>query len=433
MNYLPKILKSNFVLSLVFFCFSNLLFSQLSFVLSGTLCSGNALILSANTSSFPATTFTWSSAPSGPVFTSTSSSNAQVLFPTAGLYTITLGGSAGNVSAYTSNTILILPTPVLTVSASDATICSGQIATLIAVGASSYTWDPLPGLVVAYAGTAYVAPSVTTVYSVSGSNSSGCSSGTTYTITYVPFPNLTLAATNTSICSGYDATLTAFGAANYTWTGTTFSGTSNQVTLAVTAGTYSLIGSNGGGCVDSTFITIGLFPPLSLSISLSRDRVCKDDGDSLVPVTLSGSGAVTYVWQPYNPAYMTYSLGSSTAVTPSATTCYTLTGTNAICTGTTTTCINVGTCAALQENKTEELFSFYPNPIQERLNVVFNSQEVFTIELADFAGKLIVKQTFDAQPGNLYTINMGELSAGLYFLRVVRIGKIIQSIKLIRE
>jgi hypothetical protein len=58
-------------------------------------------------------------------------------------------------------------------------------------------------------------------------------------------------------------------------------------------------------------------------------------------VKLNASGAASYVWSPYNPLNMTYSLGPNTDVRPSATTIYTVVGSTAICANSKTISITV--------------------------------------------------------------------------------------------
>jgi hypothetical protein len=77
-------------------------------------------------------------------------------------------------SAVKTITVSVTPLPVLSFSASN-TICTGQTVTLSVSGASSYSWSN------GNTGTAItVSPSVTTIYSVTGTTN-GCSSSSILT------------------------------------------------------------------------------------------------------------------------------------------------------------------------------------------------------------------------------------------------------------
>jgi gliding motility-associated-like protein len=89
-------------------------------------------------------------------------------YANAGNFTITLNISQYGCSNSTSQNIVILPTPLVAI-LSDQTICNGDTVMLIATGASSYIWNNGLGI----SDTIFVTPSVSTYYTVTGSNA-GC-------------------------------------------------------------------------------------------------------------------------------------------------------------------------------------------------------------------------------------------------------------------
>ncbi len=98
----------------------------------------------------------------------------------------------------------------------------------------------------------------------------------------------------------------------------------------VQAGTYTCTITDAGSCITTATITLTQPPAVSVAI-LARDSItCKGVAD-----TLLGSGASAYSWAP--AAGLNASTGEHVYATPSATTTYTLTGTNtAGCLGTNT-------------------------------------------------------------------------------------------------
>ncbi|MDP3143820.1 MAG: hypothetical protein Q8N66_00335, partial [Bacteroidota bacterium] len=109
-------------------------------------------------------------------------------------------------------TINVTISPTVIASASNNTICSGSSTTLTASGATTYTWNPgaLTGANIT------VTPTITTTYSVTGSNGF-CTDTKTVTIIVNPNPTITAVTSPTNICSGSSATLTSSGATSYTW------------------------------------------------------------------------------------------------------------------------------------------------------------------------------------------------------------------------
>jgi hypothetical protein len=133
---------------------------------------------------------------------------------------------------------------------SSSIICKGQSATLIASGASSYTWQP--SSVVNSSTT--VTPLTTSLYTVVATNTAGCISTRTISITVKPTP--TIAVSSGTICKGQSFTITPSGASTYT-----YSSGSSVVSPTLTT-TYSVTGTNTLGCVSTspTTLTVFVFP-----------------------------------------------------------------------------------------------------------------------------------------------------------------------------
>jgi hypothetical protein len=102
-------------------------------------------------------------------------------------------------------------------------------------------------------------PTVTTTYTINGSNGPGCSGTTTVTVTVNPLPEVT--AASATVCTGDSAVLTASGAATYTWTPATglsaTTGSSVVANPSVTT-TYYITGTDAQGCssIDTDVVTV---------------------------------------------------------------------------------------------------------------------------------------------------------------------------------
>src|SRR5258706_5380955 len=126
-------------------------------------------------------------------------------------YRCVVFNSCGSIAS--NSCLLTILSPNVTISASPSSvICAGASTTLTASGASTYRWNT--GATTA---SITVSPATTTPYTVTGTNSIGCSKTASITVTVNPLPNVTATASPASICVGTSSTLTASGATTYQW------------------------------------------------------------------------------------------------------------------------------------------------------------------------------------------------------------------------
>lgn len=213
--------------------------------------------------------------------------------------------------------------PIMSVIPTSNSICSGSSVTLSGSGASTYTW--LPSNVTT--STLVVTPTITTVYTLQGSNAS-CPSFTSVAITVTTSPALNINASSTALCFGASATLTANGASNYTWQPSNAT-TASVIVNPTVSTTYSLTGTNGG-CSSFTSVAITVTNSPALNVNVSSTTLCSGGN-----ATLTANGASNYTWQPSNATT------NSIIVSPSVSTIYSLTGVNGACSSFTTIAITV--------------------------------------------------------------------------------------------
>lgn len=275
------------------------------------ICSGNPDTLTAS----GATNYTWM--PGG-------ANTATVSVSPNTTTTYTLYGANGNCLDSATFVVNVNATPTVVVN-NPAPICSGSTTTLTATGATTFTW--MPGNIVN--DSAFVSPSITSTYVVTG-DSLGCTSTQTVVVNVTTTPTVSIASTQTLICSGNPDTLTASGATNYTW----MPGGANTSTVSVnpnTNTTYTLIGANGN-CLDSTNFTLAVNPTPTVVATGSPMGICS--GSS---ATLTATGATTFTWMPGNV------VNDSAFVSPTSTTTYVVTGDSLGCTSTAQVVITVTT------------------------------------------------------------------------------------------
>lgn len=183
-------------------------------------------------------------------------------------------------------TVTVNPNVTATVS-NDTTICSGNIAPLVATGGSIYAWTPATGLSDPSLANPVAMPFATTTYQVIVTNGSGCSDTAFVTVNVNPTPVATVSA-DTAICAGNSALLVASGGTIYRWEPTTALSDPTSPTptaTPLTTTTYSVIVENSSGCRDTAQVTVSV-STAAISIALPDTIGDPHDRDYRIPVRL---------------------------------------------------------------------------------------------------------------------------------------------------
>ncbi|PBQ34391.1 hypothetical protein CNR22_22300 [Sphingobacteriaceae bacterium] len=269
-----------------------------------------------------ATTYSWfPGSLSGGTITVSPSTNTT--------YTAVGYGATGCISSNSITlTVTVNSLPVVTATASNPVICNTGSTSLIGGGADTYTWNPT-----AVNGQIFTPPAGTTAYTVTGTNTlTGCTSANlaVQSVTVDVVPTVSISTTNSVICNGTTATLTASGAATYTWNPGNFVGSVFNPTPSILT-TYSVVGTSSAGCTSTNLavqsVSVNALPTVSASISNSV--VCAGEA-----ITVNGSGASTYSWN--------NGVVDGVAFTPASTGSYSVAGTNSAgCTSTNVALVSV--------------------------------------------------------------------------------------------
>lgn len=320
------------------------------------LCNGENTVAVNPTGAVAGTTYSWTNTtPSIGLAANGTGSIASFTATNAGattvVATVNVTPSALTcVGPVESFTITVSPTPSVD-AVGDQTVCAGEQTTLVAfngpVAGTTYSWvNNNPGIGLGANGTGNINPFA----GVNGGSSSiqgtitvtpsanGCT-GTSeqFTVTVNPLPQAVISGTSEVCLNGPAQSITftgSNGTAPYTFTYTINGGvnqtvvsTGNTATVSVpttTAGIYnydlvSVEDASSTTCMQAqagtATVTVHALPIVNAGVD---QTVCEGE-----QVTLSGSGAVTYVWQP--------AVVDGVAFTPlsAATTTYTVTGTDA--------------------------------------------------------------------------------------------------------
>lgn len=193
-----------------------------------SICSGQSTTLTAN----GASTYTWNG----------SAQSSTILLTPAITTNYTVTGASGTCSNTTVVTLSVSPVPTITVNS--GSVCAGSTFTLMASGASSYTYSN---------GSSTVSPNATTSYSVTGSNSGCVSTNTAISLVTVnALPTVIAASSNSVICVGSSAILAGSGASSYVWSDAQ---TGGSITIAPPVSTvYTVTGTDANGCVNTATV-----------------------------------------------------------------------------------------------------------------------------------------------------------------------------------
>lgn len=273
---------------------------------SNNICSGTNLTLTAS----GASTYSWST---------TQTTNSIVVSPTANI-TYTVQGNNNN--CYQVQSVAINATLTPNVVVANQTICASGTATLLASGATTYSWST------GFTGNPLLStPSSNTVYTVIGKNGI-CANTKTVSVTIGSSITIVPAATTPTICTGGTVGLSATGATTYTWQPVNLNGAAITVTPPSSL-VYTISGTNSG-CNGTATIGITIISAPALVLSPSASSVCAG-GSS----TVNASGYATYTWNPGNLS------GPTNVLTPASTQIYTVQGKLGNCNGTQTAVVSI--------------------------------------------------------------------------------------------
>jgi len=219
--------------------------TNLTPTITGTtsICSGSSATLDAG-SGYSA--YSWS----------TTETTQTITVNTGGPYTVSVSDGSG-CSGSATITVTVGSNLTLTVNPNTPSICSGANVSLVASGATTYTWSPGAGLSSTTDSIVIANPVITTTYTVTGSDALGCSGSTTAIVTVTQISAIAT-ATNEN-CSQLDGTATVIvngtGTFTYLWSNSQ----NTQTITGLTAGTYTVT-VNDGSCTTTTSAVVTNIP-----------------------------------------------------------------------------------------------------------------------------------------------------------------------------
>ncbi len=211
-----------------------------------SLCAGGNLLLTDLSSNAP-TAWNWQMPGANPP--NSTVQNPSINFPNPGTYIVSLV-SSNTVGASNTGTqsIVVLPNPVVTAIANPSLICTGQNCNLFASGASNYTWSTSQN-----GSLINVNPLTNTTYTVNGSDANGCINEGTVSLVVETTPTVLAQSNKNEICKGQNVSLQATGANSYTWS---TQQTVANITVSPQQTTIYTVTGQSNGCLNTATLQI---------------------------------------------------------------------------------------------------------------------------------------------------------------------------------
>jgi len=185
--------------------------------------------------------------------------------------------------------------PLPTVNAGpDQPICINSQAILNATGGVNYSWSPSTALSSSTGASVTASPTITTTYTVIGTDIWGCTNTDAIIISVVSAPPAN-AGTDAAICLNNSTQLNASGGTVYSWapaSSLSSSTISNPNATPTATTTYTVIVADANGCSASDLVTI-IVNPLPIANAGTDQDICMFSS-----AQLSASGGISYQWNP---------------------------------------------------------------------------------------------------------------------------------------
>ena len=354
--------------------------------LNPEICPGDFVVLSSNAVG----NYSWSTG---------ATTNTILVSPTTNsVYTITGTGLLGCTETGTIS-VTVNSGPTLNIVANNTLICLGQSVTLTASGANGYQWAGGPATA-QYT----ISPTTSGIYTVTGTHSvNTCTTELSIPVGVV-IPNVS-APTNTQVCAGKSVTLVASGASTYTWSGISTGASGVFIFQPVGTATVALVATTTSltaNCPTTHTLMVTMLPLPTLTATAKRTMSCVKESN-----TLTVSGALTYTWSDSNT-------GSVNVVSPTSSTVYSVTGTDANgCVGNTVVYAHVNICSGIDEKTGQQTsFEVYPNPNEGQF--MMKADIEMEVMLINQLGQHL--QLIRLDESNNFSQIVEVQTAGVYFL-----------------
>ncbi|MBK6641409.1 MAG: proprotein convertase P-domain-containing protein [Bacteroidetes bacterium] len=158
----------------------------------------------------------------------------------------------------------------------------------------SYAWTSTPSGFTASVANPVANPTSNTTYEVIAT-AGGCPSAPASVSVTILTPPVAVASSNTPVCEEADLILNASGGTSYSWTGPSFTSSTQNPTIsgATTAatGNYTVVVTNAFGCTDDETISVTVNDKPEVSVLTQTDVTCNGGSDGAIALDVTGGTA----------------------------------------------------------------------------------------------------------------------------------------------
>lgn len=367
------------------------------------ICQGQSIDVSASN----ANAYTWS--PSAGL-SSTTGASVSVSPTLNTTYSVT--GVNGACSNTQTVAVTVNANPSVSASANNTSICNGASTSLTANGADTYQWSNSLG----NNAIVNVSPTVSTTYTVIGTNAANCSATDTVLVTVNQNPVVTISTNQDSICSGENSSLTASGANTYQWN----NGLGTNVTVTPTPAnttTYVVNGTDGNSCTGTASQVITVIP-------VPETPIVQVNGIVNLSSSISGT---SYQWYLNGSPISGATNQNFTAVSNGL---YSVVVFNEFgCESATSAEVNV-VIDGIEQIGSLQAITVYPNPNNGIFFIRSTAIQVGDLlVITDVLGREVLREEYPFTSEK----NIQSLASGMYHLSVNRNGVVYFDTKLIKQ
>lgn len=364
-----------------------------------TICLGASAQL--NSSAIGAVSYAW--LPNDGTLNNLTIPNPIATPPTTTTYYVAITNTNGCTDLDTVIiTVVPLPSPVITANG-PTSFCIGGNVTLTSNIENQYQWstgtnDTLQAITVNTSGT----------YTVTITNIYGCSSTATQTVTVYNLPPID-AGLNDSTCLSTNINLQASGGVSYVWhPGSSLSDSTivNPIAGPVLTTTYTVVGTDAGGCQSTDSVTITVL------------------GNPSLPTIVKGNDTL-YCTPATYASYQWYLDGSPIGGATNPIHVYTINGnyyvevTNALGCSSVSAAMAI-TDVGINEISNDLMATVYPNPASENLFIDFQSKKenVVQVTIIDITGRNVYSESIVLYTGmSRKRIGIDAFNKGIYLVQ----------------
>ncbi|PCH92534.1 MAG: hypothetical protein COB85_08045, partial [Bacteroidetes bacterium] len=251
-------------------------------------------------------------------------------------------------------------------------------------------------------------------YSVTVTDSKGCSEIGMVTIANAGAPTVAMSSTDITcngLCDGTVLATVTGGTTPYIYSWNDPSTSTNSSAAGLCEGTYTVLITDADGCLTTD--SIDVVEPAALMVTTTANPASGGSCDGDITATPSGgTGSYTYTWSDTNSQTSQMAAG----LCPGD---YLVTVTDA--NGCTVTASDsVSTLIGIYELNKVAGIKVYPNPADNFISIEVSLSDISAgeIQLYNVHGEMIYRQSVGYGQNSTYVIDLSEYSNGIYFIKL---------------